>query len=75
MPRGPRTTSTDLIRALTRLGWTQVRQRGSHVVLKHSMIARRVVVPIHPGAILKPKTLEAILSAAGLSAEELRSLL
>lgn len=34
MPKLPRVSSADAIRALERLGFVQVRQRGSHVVLK-----------------------------------------
>lgn len=34
-PRMPRITSADLMRALKRDGWQQVRQSGSHVILKH----------------------------------------
>jgi len=44
-------------------------------VLKHPIGGRRLVVPAHRGAILKPKTLDAILAAAGLSVDDLRSLL
>ena len=34
MPRLPRVLGAEAVRALERLGFTQVRQRGSHVVLK-----------------------------------------
>lgn len=34
MPRLPRVSGVEAIRALERLGFEQVRQRGSHVVLK-----------------------------------------
>jgi predicted RNA binding protein YcfA (HicA-like mRNA interferase family) len=34
MPKLPRASGAEAIRALERLGFTQVRQRGSHVVLK-----------------------------------------
>jgi predicted RNA binding protein YcfA (HicA-like mRNA interferase family) len=75
VPSLPRITATDLLRALSRAGWIAVRQSGSHVVLKHAARPGRLVVPHHRGAILKLKTLESILDEAGLSAEELRSLL
>jgi predicted RNA binding protein YcfA (HicA-like mRNA interferase family) len=35
----------------------------------------RVVVPVHVGAILKPKTLLSILDQAGIDADQLRGLL
>ncbi len=34
MPKLPRVSGAEAIRALERLGFIQVRQRGSHVVLK-----------------------------------------
>jgi len=34
MPRLPRVSGAETIRALERLGFAQIRQRGSHVVLK-----------------------------------------
>jgi predicted RNA binding protein YcfA (HicA-like mRNA interferase family) len=63
-----------LHQAVTRSGRCQkghVRQTGSHVVLTHPISSRRVVVPAHRGAILNPKTLDAILAAAGMSADAL----
>jgi len=73
--RAPRLTSRELLRALRRLGWTQVAQRGSHVQLRHPERAGRVTVPVHAGETLKPKTLAAILDQAGLTADELRDAL
>ncbi|MGH3791220.1 MAG: type II toxin-antitoxin system HicA family toxin [Pseudonocardiaceae bacterium] len=35
MPRAPRITSADLLRALHRAGWTTSRQSGSHMILVH----------------------------------------
>ncbi|MBV9312209.1 MAG: type II toxin-antitoxin system HicA family toxin [Pseudonocardia sp.] len=50
MPRAPRITSADLLRALHRAGWTTSRQSGSHVILVHPERAgARVVVPVHAG--------------------------
>ncbi|MGH3833406.1 MAG: type II toxin-antitoxin system HicA family toxin [Pseudonocardiaceae bacterium] len=55
MPRAPRITSADLLRALHRAGLTTSRQSGSHVILVHPEWAgARVVVPVHAGRILKP---------------------
>ena len=72
MPRAPRITSADLHRA----GWTTSRQSGSHVILVHPQRAgARVVVPVHAGRILKPKTLAAILKSAEIAGDELPGLL
>jgi predicted RNA binding protein YcfA (HicA-like mRNA interferase family) len=75
VPRSPRITAADALRALHRTGWRTERQRGSHVLLRHPERPGRVVVPIHAGRILKPKTLASILDQAGMSVDELSRLL
>ena len=75
MPRLPRITGDEALRALRKAGWREVRRRGSHVMLHHETRPGRVVVPVHVGAILKPKTLLSILDQAGIDAEQLRGLL
>ena len=75
MPRLPRITGPDAVRAMAKDGWLAARTRGSHVMLRHSAKPGRVVVPIHSGKILKPKTLLSILDQAGMSPERLRALL
>lgn len=67
MPRLPRLSSRELIRALARLGFVQVRQRGSHVVLARG--STTCVVP--QGRDLKTGTLSGILQQAEISVEEL----
>jgi predicted RNA binding protein YcfA (HicA-like mRNA interferase family) len=57
---------------LRRLGWQKRNQRGSHLVLIHPQLPGRVVVPMHAGETLKPKTLASILDQAGLNVEDLR---
>jgi predicted RNA binding protein YcfA (HicA-like mRNA interferase family) len=48
MSRTPRITGSDLIRALTTIGFAVVRVRGSHHFLRHDD-GRRTVVPVHSG--------------------------
>jgi len=71
MPRAPRVTGRDIVRALTRLGWVIVVERGSHAQLKHPNRGGRVTVPLHAGETIGPKLLGSILSQAGLTVEEL----
>jgi predicted RNA binding protein YcfA (HicA-like mRNA interferase family) len=71
----PRITAADLLRALRKDGWQQVRQSGSHVHLTHPTKPGRVTVPRHAGVTIKPKTLATILEQAGLTVDELRGLL
>ncbi len=75
MPRLPRITGDEALRALRKAGWREVRRRGSHVMLRHESRPGRVVVPLHAGAILKPKTLVSILEQAGIDADQFKGLL
>ena len=68
--RLPVVSGAQLVRALESLGWENVRQRGSHVRLKHPERATAIVVPLHRE--LKRGTLSAILRDAGVERDELR---
>ncbi len=70
MPKLPRISGAEAIRALEKLGFTQVRQRGSHVVLKRMDASgvKGCVVPLHPE--LATGTLRGVLRQAGVSVEE-----
>jgi predicted RNA binding protein YcfA (HicA-like mRNA interferase family) len=69
MPKLPRLSGAEAIRVLERLGFVQVRQRGSHVVLKKITEAGTVgcVVPLHPE--LATGTLRGILKQAQIDQE------
>jgi predicted RNA binding protein YcfA (HicA-like mRNA interferase family) len=71
--RLPVVSGARLVRVLEQVGWEVVRQRGSHVRLKHSDRSTFLVVPLHRE--LKRGTLSGILRDAGLEREELRRLL
>ncbi|UBF27749.1 type II toxin-antitoxin system HicA family toxin [Kovacikia minuta CCNUW1] len=66
----PRISSREAIRALERLGFEQVRQSGSHVVLKKESEEGEIgcVVPMHRE--LKVGTLSGILKQAQVTVEE-----
>ncbi len=70
MPKMPRISSKEAIRALERLGFDRVRQTGSHVVLKKETEDGEIgcVVPLHRE--LKIGTLSSILKQAQISIEE-----
>ena len=67
MPRLPRLSSREAIRALERLGFVRVRQRGSHIVLKRGLLT--CIVPERRE--LKLGTLSGILAQADLTVDEL----
>ncbi|MCY7277332.1 MAG: type II toxin-antitoxin system HicA family toxin [Phormidesmis sp. CAN_BIN44] len=70
MPKMPRISSREAIRALERLGFEQVRQTGSHVVMKKETEEGEIgcVVPIHRE--LKVGTLSGILKQVQVTVEE-----
>jgi predicted RNA binding protein YcfA (HicA-like mRNA interferase family) len=73
MPRLRRVPGAQAVRALERLGFVQVRQRGSHVVLKKQTVDGEVgcVVPLHRE--LAVGTLRGILRQARVAPEEFMS--
>lgn len=70
MPSLRRVSGQEAIRALKRLGFVEVRQRGSHVVLRKQTREGTVgcVVPLHRE--LAIGTLRSILKQAQLTPEE-----
>jgi predicted RNA binding protein YcfA (HicA-like mRNA interferase family) len=70
MPKMPRISSKEAIRALERLGFDRVRQTGSHVVMKKETEDGEIgcVVPLHRE--LKIGTLSSILKQSQISIEE-----
>ena len=75
MPRLPRVTAPEVIKALERAGFVRVRVRGSHRVFRHMITRRRVTVPYHRVRVIPPGTLANILRETNLTADELQRLL
>ncbi|MDQ2875695.1 MAG: type II toxin-antitoxin system HicA family toxin [Actinomycetota bacterium] len=73
MPPLPRLTGREVLRALGRLGWVVVVQKGSHAQLRHPTRSGRVTVPLHAGETIGPGLLRSILNQAGVSIEEFRT--
>ena len=69
-PKLPRVSAEEVIRSLERLGFVQIRQRGSHVTLKKKTSAGDMgcVVPLHRE--LAIGTLRSILRQAAVTPEE-----
>jgi predicted RNA binding protein YcfA (HicA-like mRNA interferase family) len=66
MPKLPRVSGAEVVRALQRLGFAVARQRGSHIVMRRGSTG--CVVPNHRE--LKTGTLAGVLKQAGVSAED-----
>ena len=75
MPRLPRITAAELLKALRRDGWFETRQKGSHLMLRHATKPGLVVLAMHRGEGLPPGTVAQILRDADLTIDELRELL
>ena len=71
----PAVSGRELIRALRRAGFIELRQKGSHVSLEKRTADGywRTVVPLHRE--IRPGTMSDILNQSGLSKEELMELL
>ena len=71
--RLPRITPNKIIKVLKKLGFSEVRQSGSHKIFKNKS-GDRITVPYHSGKTLHPKLLKSILRDAELSLDELKRL-
>ena len=63
------------VAALQRLGYESVRQKGSHIRMRHPLGGARAPLTVPDHKELKPGTLRAIIRDAGLNVDEFRELL
>lgn len=66
MPKLPRISGAEAIRALQRLGFEKVRQTCSHIIMRRGN--KGCVVPVHPE--LKTGTLAGFLRQAGVTIDD-----
>jgi predicted RNA binding protein YcfA (HicA-like mRNA interferase family) len=66
MPKLPHISGPEAVRALQRLGFEVVRQKGSHIVMRRG--SSGCIVPNHRE--IKVGTLTGVLRQAGLSGDE-----
>ena len=71
MPKLPHISGQEAVRAFERLGFTQVRQKGSHVIMPRG--GSGTVIPLHRE--LKIGTLSGILRQASVSPDDFISVL
>jgi predicted RNA binding protein YcfA (HicA-like mRNA interferase family) len=71
----PVISGSEAVAALRRIGYEPVRQRGSHVRLRHPSDPARLPVTVPDHRELKSGLLRAIIRDAGLTVEEFRGLL
>lgn len=76
MTKLPTLTGNQVIRALEKVGFEVIRQKGSHVRLRHTEHQQRVAtIPTHPGKNIGRGLLGKILRTSELSQAELLSLI
>ena len=69
----PRISGRDCVAALSRGGFRQIRQRGSHIIVRRDTPFSQITVPDHRE--LDRGTLRAIIRQAGMSIEQFNALL
>jgi len=74
-PKLPALTAKEVVKLALKVGFLFDRQKGSHAVYYRASDGARIVVPMHAGKSIKPKTLAGILDDMGLSGEDVRKLL
>lgn len=69
MPKQPKISATQLVKAFEKMGFIKVSQKGSHIKMKAND-GRTAIIPNHK--LIKPGTLKkGILNPLGISVEEL----
>jgi len=72
VPKPPVLKPRDVAAILERLGFSEIRQRGSHKQFRHAD-GRVTTVPFHAGRDISPTLLRQIVKEIGLSMEEFLS--
>jgi predicted RNA binding protein YcfA (HicA-like mRNA interferase family) len=68
----PRISGRDCVAALVRAGFREIRQRGSHIIVRRDTPFSQLVVPDHRE--LDRGTLRAIIRQAGMTVEQFNAL-
>jgi predicted RNA binding protein YcfA (HicA-like mRNA interferase family) len=74
-PKLPLVRAREVARVAKHLGFVLDRQKGSHAVFYRNSDRARIVIPMHAGRDIKPKTLRGIIDDMGLTPEEFIRLL
>jgi predicted RNA binding protein YcfA (HicA-like mRNA interferase family) len=61
---------SELNRMLKRDGWYEIRQSGSHIIMRHPSKTNQISVPNHPGEEVKKGTLRSILKDAEIETKK-----
>jgi predicted RNA binding protein YcfA (HicA-like mRNA interferase family) len=70
----PRLNADQAIKAIEQIGFSLVRQSGSHKIYKNFK-GIRITIPYHKGKILHPKIVKSIIKDAQLTIADIQKLL
>jgi predicted RNA binding protein YcfA (HicA-like mRNA interferase family) len=71
----PQVKAKDVVRVANKLGFELDRQKGSHAIFYRSSDKARIVIPMHAGRDIKPKTLQGIIDDMQITPEQFKELL
>jgi predicted RNA binding protein YcfA (HicA-like mRNA interferase family) len=74
-PYLPQVKAKELVRVANKLGFILDRQKGSHAIFLRVGDRARVVIPMHSGRDLKPKTLRGIIDDLRITPDQFKELL
>jgi predicted RNA binding protein YcfA (HicA-like mRNA interferase family) len=74
-PSLPQVKAKDVARVARKLGFELDRQKGSHAIFYRSSDKARIVIPMHAGRDIKPKTLLGIIDDMQITPEQFKELL
>ena len=74
MSKLPTFTGLEIIKKLEKIGFISIRQKGSHVFVKHKKDDRTTIIPIHKGKDIDRSLLSKILRDLEISPEEFRKI-
>jgi len=70
MPPLPSLKAREVVKIFERLGWTKVRRRGSHILMKKDGQMATLSIPDHKGKDVAKGTLRNLIRSAGLTEAE-----
>lgn len=71
----PQVKAKDVVRVARKLGFELDRQKGSHGIFYRSSDKARIVIPMHAGRDIKPKTLQGIIDDMQITPDQFKELL
>lgn len=74
-PSLPQVKAKDVARVARKLGFELDRQKGSHAIFYRPSDKARIVIPMHAGRDIKPKTLLGIIDDMHITPEQFKELL